>query len=132
MTVSIAPSLRTKSGVSDRDLGIAGANGPDHLGKMRCAAVGEVVTIDRGNHHVGKTEPGNGIGKAGRLGVIQRARPPRFDVAEGACARAHIPHDHHGGVPYLPAFADVRAAGFDAHGVETVVAHDPAGFRVSA
>ena len=116
----------------DRDLGIAGTNGPDNLGKMRGTAIGKVVAIDRGNHDVGKSELGNGIGKAGGLGVIQRARSPRFDVAEGAGARAHIPHDHHGGVPRLPAFADVRTPGFDAHGVETVVAHDPASFGVSA
>jgi hypothetical protein len=85
-------------------------NGAKRYGIERGAAIGEIVAIDRGNHHVGKTELGDGIGQAAWLGVIQRERQPSLDVAEGAGARAHISHDHHGRVPRLPAFADVRAA----------------------
>ena len=59
------------------------------------------LAVDRGHHHMGKTEPRDGIGNARRLGVIQRARQTRLDDAKGTGARAHIPRDHQGGVARL-------------------------------
>ena len=55
---------------------------------------------------------------------IERAGQSGLDVAERAGARAGVAHDHEGGVLFLPALADIRAAGLLAHGDEAVVAHD--------
>ena len=46
------------------------------------------------------------------------------DVAERAAARALVAHDHEGGRALAEAFADVRAAGFFAHGDQLVLAQD--------
>ena len=67
-----------------------------------------------------------------RLVRVERAGQSGAHVAEGAGARAGVAHDHEGGVRLGPAFADVGAAGFLAHGVQAVLAHDGARLHVFA
>ena len=95
---------------------------------MRRTAVGQVVAIDRGDHHVGEAELGHRLADMLGLGRIERARQPGPHVAERAGTGAGVAHDHEGGVLLLPALADVGAARLLADGHETVLAHDGAAF----
>ena len=76
-TVSTAPSLRRKSGVSTSIVVAGSARGwRGSAREMRCAAVGEIVAIDRGDDHMGEAELGGRVGDAGRLGRIERPGSP--------------------------------------------------------
>ncbi len=76
---------------------------------------------------MGKPELGRRGGDVLGLGGIERAGQSGLDVAEGAGPRAGVAHDHEGGVLFLPALADIGAAGLLAHRVQAVFAHDPLG-----
>ncbi len=65
----------------------------------------------------------HGVGDAQRLRAVDQVRHPRLHVAEPAAARADVAEDHEGGGAALPAFADVRAVGLLADGVEGLRAH---------
>ena len=73
-------------------------------------------------------EPELGRRRRDMLGLerIDRARHAGLDVAEGAGPRAGVAEDHHRRVLLGPAFADVRAGRFLAHGGEIELAHQPA------
>ena len=49
---------------------------------------------------------------------------PGLHIAECTGTRAGVTHDHECCVLLVPAFADIRAAGLFADGVQTIVAHD--------
>ena len=91
---------------------------------MRRAAVVKIVAVDRGDHHMRQSELGGSVGDMRRLGRIERARQAGLDVAEGAGARARVAHDHERRVLLFPALADIGTAGFLAHRVQAVGAHD--------
>ncbi len=97
-----------------------------HAGRvMRGAAVGEVVAVDRGQHHVFEIHQRDRIGDVARFGMIEPAlRIAGADRAEPARARAHLAHQHQGRGAAAPAFADVRAFRFGADRVQLVAAHD--------
>ncbi len=115
----------------DRGSGRGGADGADHRGEMRRAAVRQIVAIDRGDDDMLETQLGDGVGDPLRLVRVESAGQPGLDVAEGAGARAGVAHDHHGGVLLRPALADIGAAGLLADGDEAVLAHDLARSRDS-
>ena len=117
----------------DRRGRAARADRADGCAKCCAPPSAKIVAVDRGDDDVGKPElspspPRRARARAGR------ARPgnPGLDVAEGAGARAGVAHDHEGGVLLLPALADIGAAGLLAHGVQAVLAHDPAGLGKAA
>ena len=59
--------------------GRARAGGPDrcdHKREMACAAVSEIVAVDRGDDDMGKAELGDGVGDARGLSLIG-SRPSR-------------------------------------------------------
>ncbi len=58
-----------------------------------------------------------------RLVRIELVGLARLHIAKGAGAGAGIAQNHHRGVPFAPAFADIGAGGFLAHGVEFVFTH---------
>mmetsp|Transcript_13662 Transcript_13662/g.34025 ORF Transcript_13662/g.34025 Transcript_13662/m.34025 type:complete len:230 (+) Transcript_13662:517-1206(+) len=83
-------------------------------------AVGEVVAVDRGDHHVVHAPRGDRLRRL--LGLVvrgQRRFARRLDVAEAAGARARVAEDHDRGrgraLLARPALADVRAARLLAH-----------------
>ena len=115
----------------DRGARIARSDRPDGVREMLRAAVVKIVAIDRSHDHMGKPELRHRVGDVLRFGRFERARQSGLDVAEGAGARAHVAHDHEGGVALLPALADVGAARLLAHGMQAVLAHDPARLRVA-
>jgi len=94
---------------------------------MRRPAVGQIIAVNRGDDDMGKAELGGRLGDALGLIRIERAGQPGFHIAEGAGARAGVPHDHEGRVLLLPAFPDIGAARFFADSVQTVRAHDAMG-----
>jgi hypothetical protein len=115
----------------DGGVGRQPADAPDHFGEMRGAAIHQVVAVDRGDHHVLQAELLHRQGDMLRLQRIKAERPAGLDVAEAAGPGAGIAHDHHGGVPLAPALADIRAGRLLAHGVQAVLAHDPAGLEIA-
>ena len=104
----------------------AGADGRDDLGEMLRPAVLEIVAVDRGDDdvleaRVLRPHRRRCSGSSGSSG----SRQAGADIAEGAGAGADLAHDHHGGVPLLPAFPDIGAAGLLAHRDQPVFADDP-------
>ena len=127
MTISAAAAgLRRKSGVriSIVVAGAAARIAATVGGEMGRAAVGQVVAVDRGDHHVLQPHLRHRLADARRFGGIERPGLAGGDVAEGAGPGADLAHDHHGRVRLLPALADVGAAGLLADGDQAVLAHD--------
>src|SRR4051794_8237281 len=71
-----------------------------------------------------KTKLRGRVGDMRGLVGIERGRQAGFDVTKSASTRAGIPHDHEGGVLFLPAFADIGATRLLTDGVKTVGSHD--------
>ena len=80
---------------------------------------------------MGESEFRSCFSNAHRFVGIESAGKTGFDIAERAGARASVPHDHEGGVLFLPAFADIRAARLFAHCVERVFANELLGGEVA-
>ena len=99
---------------------------------MRRAAVGQIVAIHRGDHHMAKAQLLHRRRDIAGLGRIERPGQARLHIAESAGPRAGVAHDHHGGVRLGPAFADIGTGRFLADGMEIVFAHDRAGGGIFA
>ena len=102
----------------DRGRRRGGADRRNRPGEMAGAAVVEIVAVDRGDDDVLETEFADRLGDAPRLMRVDEVGAAGRDVAEGAGAGAHRAEDHYGGVPLLPALADIRAGRLLAHRVE--------------
>ena len=104
-----------------RGLRRALVNGLDAGRVVRCAAIGQIVAIDRGQHHVFQRHQCDRIGHLHRL---QRIQPTvgiaGADRAELARTRAYRTHQHQRGGAAAPAFSDIRALGLGADRVELV------------
>ena len=88
---------------------------------MPCAAVGDVVAVDRRDHHVLQLHLGRDVRQAQRLERIRWAvGPAAVHVAVAARARARVAEDLEGRGAAAPALADVRAARLLADGVEAL------------
>src|SRR6185503_11721224 len=96
--------------------------GADAIDEVARAAVAQVVAIDARDHDVLQLHRGDGLAQVARLLRVQRLRPAVRHVAEGAAARAQVPHDHESGRAVPEAFADVGARGFLAHRVQVRLA----------
>ena len=92
---------------------------PDAGREVGGTAVGEIVAVHRGDHHVSQPEFGDRGRQAGGLVGVHRIGTAGVDVAERAGARAGAPQNHHAGVPSRPALVEVGAGGFLAARVET-------------
>ena len=92
-------------------------HGADHGGKMRPAAIRQIVPVHRGDDHMLETKLLDRRGNIAGLGRIERPGHTGFDIAESTGARAGVAHDHDGGVLLAPAFADIGASRFLADGV---------------
>ncbi len=128
MTVSIAPSLRRKSGTSTsivvfgaaaRMAAMVRAKWPAPP-SSRSSRSTEVTTM------CVKAERGDRVADPRRLMRVEPVGPAGRDIAEGAGAGAHRPQDHHRRVLLLPALADIGAGRLFAHRVEVELAHQPA------
>ena len=91
---------------------------------MPCPAVSQIVAVDRGHDDMGKPKLGDRVSDALGLVLVERARQSGAHVAEGAGARAGVPHDHEGGVALVPALADVGTARLLADGCKLEFAHE--------
>ena len=87
-------------------------------GEDQRAAVGLIVTVDRGHDDVLEAHGLHSAGDALRLAPIQRAGAARLDRAESAGAGAGVAQDHEGGRAMAPALPNVRAACLLAHRVQ--------------
>ncbi len=109
----------------DRGLGSGGADRHDGLGEMLRPAIVEIVAVDRGDDDVRQAEGCHRLADTLRLVAIEQIGPSGRDIAKSAGAGAHPAEDHDRRVLLLPAFADVRAGGFLADGIEMQLAHQP-------
>ena len=90
---------------------------------MRSAAIGKIITVNRGNDDMAQAKRGNGLCHILRLIQIQRVRPPRCNIAERTGACTYRAENHHGGMFLRPAFADIWAGRLLAHGDKIEIAH---------
>ena len=131
-TVSTAPALRRKSGVST-SMVVAGVRA--RMARMvwaKCSAPPSARSSRSTEVMTTCSSPSLATASAtfsGSLG-IERPRQPGRHVAEGAGARAGVAHDHHGGVALRPALADVGAGRLLAHRDEPVLAQHAARLAV--
>src|SRR5690606_4946747 len=109
---------------------VAGADGEDHVGEMPGTAIGQIVAIDRSDDDMFEAELFDGLGDVFGFVGVEGGRQAGAHVAEGAGAGADFAHDHHGGVLFRPALADIGAAGFLADGDQPVLADDLLGFAI--
>ena len=85
-------------------------------------AVGKVVAVHRGDHHVLEAKAGDRFPQPFRFGGIELTNAlVEIDVAVGAGAGAARPHDQKGGGAASEALTDVGAAGFLADRVQLQV-----------
>src|SRR5690606_26943019 len=107
----------------DAAAGVGGVDLPDGLGVQPGAAVVEVVARDAGDRGVLQAHLRDGLGDAAGLVPVEFGGPAGVDLAEVAAARALVAADEERGLPVLPAFVDVGAAGLLAHGVQALGLH---------
>ena len=103
----------------------------DHLDELPGPAIGQVIAVNRGDHDMLKPQLGSRQCDVFRFERIDGARHPGLDVAERTGAGADVTQDHHCGVLFGPAFADIGASRFFAYGIELQVAHQLAGFAIA-
>ena len=96
----------------------------DAVPEMAGPAVAQVVAVHTGDHDVRELQRRDRLGQIRGLVGIERQRPAVTDVAEWATPRADVAHDHERRRAFAEAFADVRAGGFLADGVQMVLAQD--------
>ena len=127
-TISSAPSLRRKSGVSTSMLASGRASRIAWMVAAKCAAppssrssrsTDVTTTCD-------KRERRNRVGDACRLARVDRPRLASAHIAEGARPGAGVAEDHEGRMALLPALADIRARGLFADGGEASLPQDAA------
>ena len=97
----------------DRSLRIQCFGGTHHIGVMTRAAIGQIITIHRGQHHIFQAHQLDGLCRILRFLRIQPAPGvTRIDRAEPAGACADIAHQHDRGGTCTPALANVGTLGF--------------------
>ena len=70
--------------------GEAGADGADHGGEMRRAAIGEVVAVHRGDDHMLQAELGDGVADLARLVRHRAGRAGPVFTLQKAQARVQV------------------------------------------
>ena len=103
----------------------------DDLDELACPAIGQIIAIDRSDDNVFQTHFRGRFGNMARFAAVHRARHAGLDVAERTGAGADIAQDHHGGVLFGPAFADIGARRFFADRVELQIAHQLPRFAIA-
>src|SRR3546814_7741130 len=61
---------------------------------MACAAIAQIVAVDRRNHHIRQLHRSNTARQIHRLVDIQRIGPSMAHIAERTATRALIAHNH--------------------------------------
>ena len=98
------------------------------INKVLGAAITQVVTVDRGDHHIRQAKCGDGASEVCGLLRIERIGAAMADIAKRAAPRAFVTHDHERRGALSKAFTDVGATGLFADRVESVFAQDRLNF----
>lgn len=78
----------------DEDVGCLLLDLANRRGNVSGAAIGKIVTVNRGEHNVTETPAGDGLGRVlGFVNVEWRWRTRRLDRAESAATRACVAHE---------------------------------------
>ena len=97
---------------------------PDCGREMRSAPIGQIVAVDRGEHHIAQAHELYGARRIARLFRIEpAARVAGVDGAEATGPRADLAHQHQGRRAGVPTLADVRAFRLFTDRGEAVLAH---------
>ena len=107
------------------------ANGADGLGDVGRTAIVQIIAIHAGDHHMPQAQFPDRRRHAPRLEHVERIGPAGGDIAERTAAGTDLAHDHHRGVPFRPAFADIGAGRLLADGDQVMIAHQPARLVIS-
>ena len=92
---------------------------------MTRSPIGEIVAIDRGQHHILQAHQLHGLCRVlGLLRIQPAIGVTRIDRAEPAGAGADIAHQHDGCSACTPALTDVGALGLLADRGQTVLVND--------
>ena len=131
-TVSRSCQRPLKSGMSTSMavFGIFRAHGTDGRGPDGGAAVGQFIARDGSDDGVLQAHEPDRLGHAARLVVIELGRAAGLHRAKAAAPRADVAENHDRGRLARPTFAEVRALGALANGVELVLVDDPGRFQV--
>ena len=118
-------------GNEDFDFGIrAGfSDGFDAVGEVLCAAIAQIVAVDRCNDDIAQVHGFDGFGQMFRLVRIQHIGAAMANVAEWAAAGTNIAHDHECGRTLGKAFADIGTRCFFAHGMHFLFAKNVFDFK---
>ena len=95
-------------------------NPVNRFGPDSGSAVGQVITINRGDDNMRQAGSGQCIGYPPGFIKVHLSRSSCLDVAEPTGSRAGITEDHDGCRASAPAFTDIRAGGLLANRVEAV------------
>ena len=99
------------------------ADAADDHRKDRRAAIPAFIAVHRGDDRMFQVHGFHGLRHALGFAPIHQRGLAVFDVAEGAGARADVAEHQEGRGAAAPAFAQVRAHGFFADGVQFLLAH---------
>ena len=106
------------------DLRIESLDPENGLGEMRRAAVGQVISVHRGDDDVVQTEVFDHQRNVARFFGIEGQRLAFVDGAEPTAARAGVAENQERRRLVAPALADVRAARLLANRVQVFLAHE--------
>src|SRR6202007_1224082 len=105
-----AHALEVRRQCLHRGAGTAALDGAHARRIVRRPAVGEVVAVDRGEHHIAQLHQLDGARGVLRLLEVEPAvGVTGVDGAEAAGARAYRTHEHQGRRTRVPALPDVGA-----------------------
>ena len=96
------------------------ARAPDALDEVRGATVAQVVSIDRGDHHVAESHQFDRVGQVSRFVGVKRLRTTVCHIAEWATTGAQVTHDHERRRAVGETFAEIRARSFLANGMQAL------------
>src|SRR5262249_37222846 len=99
--------------------------------EMSGASVRKIVAVDRGHHDMAQTQSRHRPRDAFRLVGVHCQRTAVGHGAETAVAGTGVTEEHEGGGLVPPALAEIRAARFLAHGVQTELLHHRASLEES-
>ena len=98
---------------------------------MAGAAIGQIVPVDRGEHHVPQLHQLYRTRRVvGLLGIQPAAGIAGIDGAKATGPGTDIPHQHDSGRARTPALAHIRAFGLFADGGQAVLMHNALDFFV--
>ena len=91
------------------------------VGKMLGATITQIITVDRGDHHILQAHISNRGRQVDWLFGIQRIRTAVANVTERAATCTDVAHDHKGCGTAAETLSQIRTTGFLANGMQLML-----------